>query len=156
MIKLVRIDYRLLHGQVVFSWSKQLNIGRIIVIDDETATDDFKKMSLSLSKPAGAKLNIFTLQDALAKMPKIEVLPENVMIVMGNTATALAFCQKYPKIKELNYGVLPQKEGSTQYSTAIYLNEAEVRDSIALKNLGIELFMQQVPTSKRELLNNRI
>ncbi|CYV03106.1 TPA: PTS sugar transporter subunit IIB [Streptococcus suis] len=156
MIKLVRIDYRLLHGQVVFSWSKQLNIGRIIVIDDDTATDEFKKMSLSLSKPAGAKLNIFTLKEALSKISKIEALTENVMIIMGNTATALAFCQNYPKIKEINYGVLPQKEGATQYSAAIYLNEAEVQDSIELKKLGIELFMQQVPTSKRELLNNRI
>ncbi|TXX29607.1 Firmicu-CTERM sorting domain-containing protein, partial [Escherichia coli] len=55
MIKLVRIDHRLLHGQVVFSWSKFFNINRIIVANDEAANDEFKKMSLNLSKPAGIK-----------------------------------------------------------------------------------------------------
>ena len=29
MIKFIRIDHRLLHGQVVFSWSKSLQINRI-------------------------------------------------------------------------------------------------------------------------------
>ena len=51
MIKLVRIDYRLLHGQVVFSWTKSQGINRIIVINNEAATDEFKKMSLNLAKP---------------------------------------------------------------------------------------------------------
>ncbi|MFV8210756.1 PTS sugar transporter subunit IIB [Streptococcus pluranimalium] len=156
MIKLVRIDYRLLHGQVVFSWSKQLNIGRIIVIDDETANDDFKKMSLGLSKPSGVKLNIFTLDEAILKISKIEALPENVMIILGNTSSTLSFCKSYPKISEINYGVIPKKEESKQFSQAIYLNNQELNDSLELKKLGIQLVMQQVPTSKRELLNNQI
>ncbi len=51
MIKFIRIDHRLLHGQVVFSWSKSLQINRILVVNDEAANDEFKKMSLELSKP---------------------------------------------------------------------------------------------------------
>lgn len=47
MIKLVRIDHRLLHGQVVFAWVNRLNINRIIVVDDVAANDEFKKMSLT-------------------------------------------------------------------------------------------------------------
>lgn len=67
MIKLVRIDHRLLHGQVVFSWTKSLSISRIIIIDDFSATDELKKISLNLSKPSGVKLNIFTVKDALLR-----------------------------------------------------------------------------------------
>ena len=78
MIKLVRIDHRLLHGQVVFSWTKSLGVGRIIIIDDFAATDELKKMSLSLSKPTGVKLNVFTVKDALIRMAKVEALNENV------------------------------------------------------------------------------
>ena len=85
MIKLVRIDHRLLHGQVVFSWCKQLNIERIIVVDDTTAGDEFQKVSLNLSKPTGTKLNIFSVKETLEKMPKIEQLPENIMMIFGNT-----------------------------------------------------------------------
>ena len=43
MIKLVRLDYRLLHGQVVFAWTGHTGAQRIIVVDDEAANDELKK-----------------------------------------------------------------------------------------------------------------
>ena len=49
MIKLVRLDYRLLHGQVVFAWTGHTSAQRIIVVDDDAATDSLKKSALSLS-----------------------------------------------------------------------------------------------------------
>lgn len=156
MIKLVRIDYRLLHGQVVFAWSKALGITRTIVVNDEAATDDFKKMSLNLSKPSGMKLNIFTVDETIKKMPKIEQLSDNIMLIFGNTEETLKFCEAYSKIEEINYGGLPNKEGAEQYSNAIHLLPSEVEDSKKLKDLGIHLYMQQVPTSKKEDLNEKL
>ena len=50
MIKLVRLDYRLLHGQVVFSWTGHVGAQRIIVVDDDAANDEMKKSALLLSK----------------------------------------------------------------------------------------------------------
>lgn len=156
MIKLVRIDHRLLHGQVVFSWTKALGISRIIIVDDETAQDELKKVSLSLSKPSGVTLNIFTVKDALARIHKIEQLNENIMFIFGGTKGVLEFCKGYPKIKEINYGGIAKKENSKQYSHAIFLNEEELEDSKKLKEMGISLYMQQVPTSKREDLTSKI
>lgn len=156
MIKLVRIDHRLLHGQVVFSWTKSLNVSRIIIVDDFAATDELKKMSLSLSKPSGVKLNIFTVKDALSKMQKVEQLKENIMIIFGGTKSVREFCEGYPKIEEINYGGIAKKEDSIQYSNAIFLNEQELEDSRKLKEMGIKLYMQQVPTSKSEDLVSKI
>lgn len=156
MIKLVRIDHRLLHGQVVFSWTKSLGIGRIIIVDDLAATDELKKMSLSLSKPTGVKLNVFTVKDAISKIPKIEQLNENIMFVFGGTKSTLEFCKNYSKIKEINYGGIPNKENSIQYSNAIFLTEEELEDSKELKRMGIRLYMQQIPTSKLEELSSKI
>ena len=62
MIKLARLDYRLLHGQVVFAWVGHVGAQRIIIVDDEAASDELKKTALSLSKPAGVRLNIFSLE----------------------------------------------------------------------------------------------
>ena len=156
MIKLVRIDHRLLHGQVVFSWTKSLWVGRIIIIDDFAATDELKKMSLSLSKPTGVKLNVFTVKDALIRMAKVEALNENVMLIFGGTKSIREFCEGYPKIKEINYGGIAKKENSVQYSNAIFLTDEELEDSRKLKEMGIRLYMQQVPTSKLEDLTSKI
>ena len=156
MIKLVRIDHRLLHGQVVFSWSKSLQINRIIVVNDEAANDEFKKMSLELSKPQGIKLNIFTVANTLAKMPKVETLKENIMLIFGNTKDVRKFCEGYQKIEAINYGGIIKKEGAKQFSNAIFLTESEIEDAKALKAMGITQFMKQVPTSKKEDLNTMI
>jgi fructoselysine and glucoselysine-specific PTS system IIB component len=156
MIKLVRIDHRLLHGQVVFSWTKSLGVSRIIVVDDETANDEMKKVSLNLSKPVGVTLNIFSIKDILSRISKVEQLKENIMIVFRGTKGALEFCQSYPKITEINYGGIANKGNSKQYSNAIFLNEEEVEDTKKLKEMGINLYMQQVPTSKKEDLTSKI
>ena len=60
MIKAARIDHRLVHGQVAFSWSSFLGISRIIVIDDSAANNEMQKMVLKMSKPTGIKLNHLT------------------------------------------------------------------------------------------------
>lgn len=153
MIKLVRIDYRLLHGQVVFSWTKSQGIERIIVINNEAATDEFKKMSLNLAKPSGVKLNIFTVAEALSKMAKVETLKENIMLIFGNTKETLEFCEAYPKIKEINYGGIPKTNNGKQFTSAIFLNEQEQMDAKRLKEMGMKQYSQQIPTSKSEDLN---
>ena len=42
----IRIDERLIHGQVATVWTNQLNITRILVIDDLAAVDDIQKIPL--------------------------------------------------------------------------------------------------------------
>lgn len=156
MIKMVRIDYRLLHGQVVFSWTKALGINRIIVINKEAATDEFKKMSLNLAKPTGVKLNIFTVEEALSKMPKVETLNEKIMLIFGNTKETLAFCEAYPKIEEINYGGIPKTNDARQFGSAVFLNSEEQGEALKLKEMGIKQYIQQIPTSKSEDLNKEI
>lgn len=152
MIKLARLDYRLLHGQVVSAWVGHVGAQRIIIVDDEAASDELKKTALSLSKPAGVRLNIFSLETTLAKMPKVETLNENIMMIFGNTATLREFCQAYPKIKEINYGALANRPDAKQYASSIFLTEREVEDTKKLIAMGIKLNVQQTPSHKMETM----
>lgn len=153
MIKLVRLDYRLLHGQVVFSWTGHVGAQRIIVVDDDAANDEMKKSALLLSKPAGVRVNIFTVDKAIAKMPKVEQLDEKIMMIFGNTAALLKFCQAYParhtpKIKEINYGAVANKPGSKAFDQSVFLTPEEQADTQKLLDMGIKIYSQQTPTFK--------
>lgn len=152
MIKMLRIDHRLVHGQVAFSWSHFIGTTRIIVIDDKAANDELQKMALMMSKPSGCKLNIFTVEKALSKMQKVEGLNDNVFIVFGCTSDAARFICAYPKFKELNLGGIAKKEGSKEYSQVIYLTPQEEIDVKKIQEAGIDVYMQQLPTTKREEL----
>ena len=56
MIKTLRVDDRLLHGQVIASWMKALSIDSILIASDSTAHDEIKAMSVRVAKPLNTKL----------------------------------------------------------------------------------------------------
>ena len=147
-IVLARLDYRLLHGQVVFTWTTKVQAERIIVVDNAAANDDIKKGALKLAKPQGVRLNVFTVERALAKMDKLNTLGERVMFVFGNTAEMLQFCQGY-KLDAINLGATANHDGADQVGgkdSSVFFDAAQKADVNQLLDMGIKLYVQQTPT----------
>ena len=65
MIKLVRVDHRLLHGQVAFTWTSAINADCILIANDAVPKDDLRKTSLKLAKPTGVKLVMKSVEDSI-------------------------------------------------------------------------------------------
>ncbi|WP_028263678.1 PTS sugar transporter subunit IIB [Atopobium fossor] len=154
MIKLVRLDYRLLHGQVVVSWVKATNAQRIIIIDDETAGNDLKKSAIKLAKPAGVRVNIFSVARALEKMPKVEQLDENIILIFGSTTHMLTFIKSYPHINKVNYGATANVDGAKQVGQSVFLTEQQQEDTRELLALGVQITVQQTAVSSAEELTS--
>ena len=57
-ITAVRIDGRLIHGQVANLWTTKLGVSRIMVIDDKVAASDIEKSGLKLARPTGIDLSV--------------------------------------------------------------------------------------------------
>lgn len=51
MILLLRVDHRLLHGQVAFSWTQTLGADCILIANDAVAGDELRKTTMKLAKP---------------------------------------------------------------------------------------------------------
>lgn len=153
MIKALRVDHRMVHGQVAFTWTHFLGASRIIVIDDKAAADDFQKMTMNMAKPAGVKLNVFSVEKALDRIEKIESLSDTIFIIFGNVHDASRFICAHPVFRELNLGGIAKKSGSVAYSDVVYLTPEDIDDLKKVKLAGCELFMQQLPTTKKEVLN---
>ena len=66
MIKLLRVDHRLLHGQVAFSWCHTLGANAILVVSDSVAKDEIRMKTMRLAKPSGVKLVIKSVDDSIA------------------------------------------------------------------------------------------
>jgi len=65
MIVLTRVDHRLLHGQVAFSWTAHLSADCILVANDDAASDETKKTIIKLGKPSGVKLVIKNIDNSI-------------------------------------------------------------------------------------------
>ena len=69
-VELVRIDDRLIHGQVMTSWLNYLSADKIMVVDDQAAQDPFIKNVLKTCIPGNIKLAIFPIDKAVERLSK--------------------------------------------------------------------------------------
>ena len=157
-IVLTRLDYRLLLGQVVFSWVSNVGAERIIVVDDDAATDDVKKGALRLAKPAGVRLNVFTVDRALKKMAKLNTLGEKVMFVFGTTSELRRFYESY-KLGDVDLGATANHDGAEMIGgkgSSVFLDAAQKADVNALLDMGVKVYVQQTPTLPRTDVTKRL
>lgn len=151
MIKLVRVDHRLLHGQVIFSWTKQMSVNYIIVADDKVPNDPISMMALSIAKPADCELNIIPFSKVKEVVAKNA--DKNIMIVVKGPKEAVQLVKELPEVTEINYGGVAKKNGSKAYGKAIFLNEEELASTKELISMGKKITIQMVPTSPIEHAN---
>ena len=146
MIKLVDIDYRLIHGQVVFGWVKWLNIDYIIVIDDKSANDSFALSMLKLGVPDGVEFRVLPESKTEAILSSEKVKSKNTMIILPDVAEAKRFVQKVPT-DFINVSNTKQTEGSTNFSSCCFLNENQLKDIKDMISMGITIDAFPTPDS---------
>ena len=156
MLKLVRIDDRLVHGQVAFTWTPALGIDCIIVANDRSAADEFLKMTMGLAKPAGVRLLIKSLKDVPSYINDPKNKQSQVLVLIDSVKDAHALCAALPEIRSVNFGGLRAKTGSKPISKAIALTDQDMALVRELLQQGIELEVRQVPTDKKQLVENLI
>jgi fructoselysine and glucoselysine-specific PTS system IIB component len=156
MIKLTRIDDRLVHGQVAFTWTPALGVDCLLIANDKVAKDEFMKLTLGLAKPAGTKLLIKPINDAILFLNDDKSKNLKVLVIVNSVTDAAVLANDVAEIKSINFGGLRTKEGAKLISKAIAVNEQDISIIRELLNSGIELEIRQVPTDSKLLVENLI
>ena len=92
-IQLIRIDDRLIHGQVVVGWVKALGIERLVVVNDAIAQNGMQKTLMEMAVPSGLKVYFFTVSEA-ANNFKSEPTKERSLLLFSNPEDALEFSRQ--------------------------------------------------------------
>lgn len=156
MIKLVRIDDRLVHGQVSFTWTPSLGINCLIVANDKLIKDDFQKMTMGLAKPAGVKLLIKSVEDAVVFLKDEKNKPLKILVLINSVKDACTLAEGVTDIRSINFGGLRAKEGSRSISKAIAITEEDISLIRELLQREIELEIRQVPSDEKQLISTLI
>ncbi|MBC1726048.1 PTS sugar transporter subunit IIB [Listeria seeligeri] len=150
MIQFLRVDHRLLHGQVAVSWFNALDVNTILVANDGVAADDFRKSAIRLAKPEAAKLVMKSIDESIASINSGVTDKYNLLVVVESVGDAYKLIKgTNGKISMLNLGGTKQREGTTNFSKAINLTAEEVEKLQELQKDAIDVFMQQVPNEKK-------
>ena len=156
MIKLTRIDDRLVHGQVAFTWTPALGADCLLVANDRIAKDQFLKMTMGLAKPAGVKLLILSVEAAVTYINDPVNKGQGLLILVDSVKDAHALAAVVPEIRSINFGGIRAKAGAKQVSKALALTENDILLIRELLQKGIELEARQVPTDKKQAIDNLI
>lgn len=147
----VRIDDRLIHGQIVTAWAGTLGIKQIIAIDDSLASNPMLKSIMTMGVPAGYNPQIVTAAEAkklLQKESKVNRLVitrfcRNLMEIREEIRSAehinLGNCSKQPDTVK-NF-----PSGAGRY---LCLNQADVDTLTAMEEDGHEIICQLLPSEK--------
>ena len=156
MIKLTRIDDRLVHGQVAFTWVPALGVDCLIIANDKVAKDEFMKMTLGLAKPAGTKLLIKSVADTIAYLNDEKSKGMKILLLINSVKDAYALANGVAEIRSINFGGIRLKEGAKLISKAVAMTDDDKPLLQELLSKGIELEIRQVPTDSKQTVESLI
>ena len=126
MITLLRVDHRLLHGQVAFSWTQYVGADCILIANDSVPGDELRKTTIKLAKPPSVKLVIKNINDSIEAIKSGVTDKYNLFIVVESVNDAWRIASAIDEIKSINLGGIKAKEGSKNISKAINLLPTEI------------------------------
>lgn len=149
MLKLLRVDHRMLHGQVAFSWTNNIDADCILIANDGVAGDELRKTTMKLAKPQGVKLVIKNVADSITALNSGVTDKYKLFIVVESVEDAYKLTKNVSFIKSINLGGVKSKEGTRNISKAVNLLPEEEEMLKELDKAGIEIEIRQLPTDTK-------
>lgn len=160
MIVSLRVDDRLVHGQIITQWVRVLNVNSIVVVNDDVAKDDIQKKIMKMSL-AELKSLFCTVEDAkkILNDPRTEKM--RILVLAKDLKDALSIVQSVPHIKDINIGNYyrdsvddnKSKITVTARLTLDYEDQEVVREII---KLSPECYHQSLSTETKKYLKNYV
>lgn len=151
MIALMRIDNRLIHGQVALIWTKHLGVNRIIVANDEIVKNEVQVAALKMACPSTAKCSVLSVEDSISVLndPRAEKL--KIFIVVNNPTDARRIVEKVPSVPLVNisnYGHLGKDlQERTKITDTVFVTDSDLEDIARIEATGVRFQYQVVPAN---------
>ena len=127
MIKLLRVDDRLLHGEVSFFWTEYLHLRKILICNDEAANDDFTKMILELAKPKEVQLLVEEIKESQQIIQQLNDENENSIVIVSNLFDAQMIYLQCKLDVDINLGGLRERPNCRRICDYIALSSEDIQ-----------------------------
>ena len=159
MIDLLRLDERLIHGQVATSWVKTLKPDTLLVIDDVSANDVFLTKTLYMAAPSGnVKTFVMTTEKALNVLNDPRCVNRHIFAVVKTIDTLNTIAEKANDVKEIcvaNYGRMQsQNVERTRYTGNLFLSDEEKQNLKKVLDKKVPCYVQMIPENPKTPLAN--
>jgi D-glucosaminate PTS system EIIB component len=148
-LALVRLDDRLIHGQVVVGWGQPLNAAFIVLVDDEVRGSEWEQDLYRMGVPANMEVVFASIGEAERRLPEWEADDRPGILLTGDIDTmAAVVAAAAGRIRRVNVGGVHHRAGRTERLRYVYLTEEEATKLRRLASNGVEVSAQDVPTAR--------
>jgi mannose/fructose/N-acetylgalactosamine-specific phosphotransferase system component IIB len=146
---LVRIDDRLLHGQVTQGWAATLGSKLIVIADDEVAGDEWRSQIYTEAAPPEARVEVLEVKEAARRF--VEFVDDELaaIVLVKDAFDAVELAERGADVRSVNVGGMHYVEGKRELLPYLFVDD---RDESALRRLielGLKVEAQDVPGGKR-------
>ena len=152
---LLRIDSRLIHGQVATSWAKAVKCEAIFAVNDDVANDALRRDLLLQIAPEHLKAYVIPVEKAIKVYHNPKYAGKNILWLVTNPTDILRLIEGGVKVDKVNVGGMTYREGDKLISQAIAVNPTDVAAFKQLLDKGVELSLQQVASSPKSMLTHK-
>jgi mannose/fructose/N-acetylgalactosamine-specific phosphotransferase system component IIB len=158
-VDLFRIDDRRIHGQVVVGWGQPLDLGFIVLVDDEIAASDWEQELYRMGVPPTMDVFFETEAEFPSHFTRYAGDRRHGIVLTGSVSTMLHLAASVPAIRTVNLGGLHHQPGRRQRLRYVFLTDAEASELAELAAHGVTVTAQDVPGCRpvplAEILNGR-
>lgn len=148
MIKLCRLDDRMIHGQIVTKWSRVVPVDRIIVANDQAGSNPIIAKSLLMAAPGNIKVAVKTVKDAVELLHNPKASAHDILLIVANPQDLLTVVEQVDGIHRVNignWGLLEASDGKQREMVSQFVALSEDEKAILAKvNEKVEDFVLQV------------
>lgn len=145
-ISVIRIDDRLIHGQIVTRWVKEYKIQRIIIVNDEISKDISRITLIKQATPPGVTAHIISIDKAIRVYNNPKYTKEKVIMLFTNPSDIVQLVNQGMPITSINIGGMAFRAGKKQISNTISVDKTDIIAFKKLNQCGIELEIRTVPS----------
>ncbi|MGF1728234.1 PTS N-acetylgalactosamine transporter subunit IIB [Photobacterium kasasachensis] len=144
-IVLSRIDERLVHGQVGVQWVGFAGANIVVVVNDEVAKDEIQQNLMEMVLADGIAIRFWTVQKTIDTIHKAADR-QKILLVCKTPADFQALVEGSVPIKSINVGNMHFVDGKKQIHKTVSVDAQDISAFNALKQHGVECYVQGVPT----------
>ena len=148
-IKLLRIDSRLVHGQVANNWAGTLGADAILAVSDGAANDELRKTLMLQTGGGKVKVHVLGVETAARVDTNPPSASTTAVLVEEPPADIVRLLDLGVEATEVNVGGMTFKQGTQQVSQAVYASPEDVAAFKEIDSRGITQYIQQVPSTGR-------
>jgi|CXWL01.1.fsa_nt_gi mannose/fructose/N-acetylgalactosamine-specific phosphotransferase system component IIB len=151
-VTLLRIDDRLIHGQVVEGWVPFLKADLVVVVSDSAAEDEVQSALMKMALPPAVGLVVTRVDEAQEALSSPQISERRALVLVPGPAEALALLEKGLKVDRINVGGLHYTVGKVQLGKALFLDDKDRAALRALAARGVRLEGRSLPNDPEDNL----